>query len=172
MKIYFSFLLQQAVSAASESCTSPTIPLASKFTITKNEEDTYREGEFTCREGYVGIGSDQVRCSDGAWSKVQFKCTTNVAFNKPTFYNNDRNKTGSVLAVDGDFYESNSEFNCDKIDKKNKAWSVDLQEDVKVIAIKIKTHKSGGVGKNIEVHKKIKINWKISNFIMFPDKSW
>ena len=76
------------------------------------------------------------------------------------------------MAVDGDFYESNSEFNCDKIDKKNNAWSVDLQEDVKVIAIKIKTHKSGGVGKNIEVHKKIKINWKISNFIMFPDKSW
>ena len=152
MKIVFSILIQQTVSVALKSCTTPSTPVASKFTLTSDGEDSVSLGKFTCQNGFIGIGSDTVTCSDGVWEPITFQCTTNVALNKPTHYNRDRNLTGSVLAVDGDFYESNSEFNCDKIDKRNKAWSVDLQEEVRVIAVKVKTHESGGVGKSIEVN--------------------
>ena len=149
MKIIFSILIPQTVSVALRSCTAPFTPLASK--LTSDEENNTSVGKFTCQNGYIGLGSDTVTCSDGIWEPNTFQCTTNVALNKPTHYNSDKNLTGSVLAVDGDFYESNSEFNCDKVDKKNKVWSVDLQEEVKVIAVKIKTHEAGGVGKSIEV---------------------
>ena len=151
MKIIFSILIPQAVSAALRSCTTPFTPLASQLTLTSNEENNTSVGKFTCQNGYIGLGSDTVTCSDGILEPNTFQCTTNVALNKPTHYNSDKNLTGSVLAVDGDFYESNSKFNCDKVDKKNKVWSVDLQEEVKVIAVKIKTHEAGGVGKSIEV---------------------
>ena len=151
MKIVISILIQQTVSVALKSCTTPSTPVASKFTPTSDEEDVSL-GKFTCQNGFIGIGTDTVTCSDGVWEPITFQCTTNVALNKPTHYNNDRNLSGSVLAVDGDFYESNSEFNCDKIDKRNKAWSVDLQEEIRVIAVKVKTHEAGGVGKSIEVN--------------------
>lgn len=152
MKIVFSILIQQTVSVALKSCTTPPTPVASKFTPTSDGGDSLSSGKFSCQNEFIGIGSDTVTCSDGVWEPITFQCTTNVALNKPTHYNRDRNLTGSILAVDGDFYESNSEFNCDKIDKRNKAWSVDLQEEVRVIAIKIKTHEAGGVGKSIEVN--------------------
>jgi len=151
MKIVFSILIQQTVSVALKSCTTPFTPLASKFTQTSEGKDNESLAKYTCQNGYIGIGSNAVTCSEGVWEPNTFHCTTNVALNKPTHYNSDRNLSGSVLAVDGDFYESNSEYNCDKIDKKNKAWSVDLQEEVRVIAVKIKTHQAGGVGKSIEI---------------------
>ena len=153
MKIVFSILIHQTVSVAFKSCTTPFTPLASKFTQTSDREDNVSLAKFTCQNGYIGIGSDAVTCSEGVWEPNTFHCTTNVALNKPTHYNSDRNLSGSVLAVDGDFYESNSEYNCDKIDKKHKVWSVDLQEEVRVIAVKIKTHQAGGVAKSIEVNK-------------------
>ena len=153
MKLILSILIPQTVSVALKSCTTPFTPLASKLTLTTEDEESTSVAKFTCQNGYIGLGSDTVICKDGVWEPNTFQCTTNVALNKPTHYNSDKNLTASVLAVDGDFYESNSEYNCDKIDKKNKGWSVDLQEEVKVIAVKIKTHEAGGVGKSIEVNK-------------------
>ena len=152
VNFFICILLQLTVSTAIKSCTTPSTPIASKFTKTgQGGEDNKVVGKFNCQDGYIGIGSDIVTCSDGVWEPNSFLCTTNVALNKPTHYNNEKNLTASVLAVDGDFYESDSEFNCDKIDKKKKAWTVDLQEEVRVIAVKVKTHKAGGVGNSIEV---------------------
>jgi len=171
MKIIFSILIPQAVSAALRSCTTPFTPLASQLTLTSNEENNTSVGKFTCQNGFIGLGSDTVICSDGILEPNTFQCTTNVALNKPTHYNSDKNMTGSVLAVDGDFYESNSEFNCDKVDKKNKVWSVDLQEEVKVIAVKIKTHEAGGVGKSIEIKVGNSLNQNENNLCWWIPKT-
>ena len=106
----------------------------------------------TTQDGFTGVGVERIKCSEeGKWSSTDFFCSTNTALRKPTFYNSNSSQTGSVKAVDGDYEDGGSVYECDQLDEVNKILSIDLQETVRVRAFRISSHSSGSVINNIEV---------------------
>ena len=144
---------------ASKSCIKPAIPLASTFTWGYGENEENARGTFTCQKDFIGIGHNEIQCQNGEWDEIDFQCSTNVALNKPTFYNSDVNQTASALTVDGDVKEnqvqseSHAVYFCDQdfVDSTKKVWTVDIQEEVKVVAVNIRTHAKGNTAQNVEV---------------------
>ena len=164
---------------ASKSCIKPAIPLASTFTWGYGENEENARGTFTCQKDFIGIGHNEIQCQNGEWDEIDFQCSTNVALNKPTFYNSDVNQTASALTVDGDVKEnqvqseSHAVYFCDQdfVDSTKKVWTVDIQEEVKVVAVNIRTHAKGNTAQNVEVQFVECFIFFLKKNI-FADKSW
>ena len=131
-------------------CDFPPKPLAGSFKLIKDNNNKTGACEFSCQKGFIEVGEPSLGCHDGDWDYSDFFCATNVAVNKPCFYNSNSTLSASKLAVDGEV-DSSSHYKCDQIDETNKIWTVDLQEAVNVRAIKVVTHSEGSEARNIEV---------------------
>ena len=140
----------QVVHAVSWECsTTPHIPLAGVFTPQYGDDMQMVRGRFSCQDGFIGVGVEEIGCLDGEWDETDFQCCSNVAVNKPSFYNSNTSQPGSVLPLDGQVRDS--EYFCAQIDRGNRVWSVDLGESVDVIGVNLITHSSGDTINNIEV---------------------
>ena len=138
--------------AVSQECSTPYIPLASVFAPEYDDDGMLMvKGKFSCQDGFIGVGMDEISCQEGNWDETDFQCCSNVAVNKPSFYNSNTSQPGSALPLDGQIRDS--KYFCDEIDRSNKVWSVDLGESVSVIGVNLITHSSGGTIKNIEVQR-------------------
>ena len=137
----------------SKPCPNPRLPLASVLTPEYDNDMNMVSGQLSCQPGFIGVGISRLRCvkETGEWQENDFLCSTNVALNKPTFYNSNSSNSGSQAAVDGQL--GDSVYECDELSKDNKIFSVDLQEQVKVIGVRISSHSSGATVKNIEVRR-------------------
>ena len=137
--------------AVSQQCsTTPRIPLASMFTPEYDDDMLMVGGRFSCQDGFIGVGVEEVGCHDGEWDETDFQCCSNVAVNNPSFYNSNTSQPGSSLPLDGEV-RLDSEYFCDQLDRGNRVWSVDLGESVTVIGVNLITHSSGDIINNIEV---------------------
>lgn len=138
----------------SRRCPNPRLPLASTFTAHYDDDMTMVSGQLSCQPGFIGVGISKLKCVEetGEWQDSDFLCSTNVALHKPTFYNSNSSQSGSQAAVDGDTETGGSEYKCDQVNRDNRIFSVDLQEPVNVIGVRISSHISGASIKNIEVY--------------------
>ena len=136
--------------AVSQQCSMPYIPLASMFTPEYDEDNQLVRGRFSCQDGFIGVGVEEIECQNGSWDETDFNCCSNVAVNKPSFYNSNTSQPGSALPLDGQV-RLDSEYFCDMMDRSNRVWSVDLGESVTVIGVNLITHSTGDTIKNIEV---------------------
>ena len=148
-----NILLLLAPVIVSRSCPNPRLPLASTFTPHYDDDMAMVSGQLSCQPGFIGVGISKLKCVEetGEWQENDFLCSTNVALHKPTFYNGNSSQSGSQVAVDGDIEQGGSVYECDQLNKDTKIFSVDLQEEVKVIGVRISSHNSGEPVKNIEV---------------------
>ena len=97
------------------------------------------------------MGSPALSCQEGSWSPADFLCTSNVALQKPSFYNSNTSLPGSSLAVDGLSLTNKSSDHCDRLDSQHRVLTVDLRERLSVAAVQIFTHDSGTPVDSVEV---------------------
>ena len=146
----------------SQGCPFPPIPLAASFKPVYGEGMEVIRGEFSCQDGFLGVGRSEVSCdSSGAWTDGGFLCTTNVALYKPSLYNSNTSLPGSSLAVDG--LTNRSQQHCDTLDSTHRVITIDLGESLSVVAVKVFTHSSGNPVGNIEVGRLLIIEYRILN---------
>ena len=135
----------------SKACDLPPTPLAAAFRPHYGEGMRVIGGEFSCQEGFLGVGSPALSCQEGSWSPADFLCTSNVALQKPSFYNSNTSLPGSSLAVDGLSLTNKSSDHCDRLDSQHRVLTVDLRERLSVVAVQIFTHDSGTPVDSVEV---------------------
>ena len=133
----------------SQTCPSPSLPLAASFTPSGSDETNITGGSYSCQEGFVGVGSPQLSCLAGQWSGTGFLCATNVARHKSSFYNSNSSLPASSLAVDG--RTEDSELHCERLDNKHRVLTVDLRETLNVVAVRLFTHSKGRPVTSIEI---------------------